>query len=668
MSTKPSRYHLRFQVVPDGQVAAKAASLLRFCKAHGVEEVVLFFAAEEWNNGLLSQGEEDTWFDTVRTAKALLDEGGIITSLNPWMTALHCDRGRAMPVGRSFAPIVSPIGEVSRACASFADPDWQRYLCNLYAHFAALGFRTIWVEDDFRYHNHGPLTWGGGFEQGVLDRFARKIGQAVSREEVVGNIVRPGEPHPWRALWMETWRELQLEVLAGLADAVRRVAPATTLGAMTSLPSVHSAEGRDWTRFFGAFSIEGRVAHRPHFAPYGEVPGKAKDYSILMLDLQRALRPAACEVAPEIENFPFTNWQKSDAQTWCEMALATFFGSDALLLDLFPFSGNAAAQEPAIGKLLDRSRPALEWIAGRFPATLQTQGVGLPWWPDAQAHVRTRRGESLYEWDATSLLPGRLLLPYGIAVTARKQTTNAVFGSLAWAIPHAEVEELLADGLLLDGDSAAILAQRGYGELLGVEVLGCAGREEDTYAMEQVVHAPSGVKLGWRMNANLLERMYRLSAMAGAREWTRILRADGTVFGAGMVAHQNALGGRVITLSAPNPGALPQSNQRQRIFQRAVAYAAPASPPTMVTGGAQLMPVHFRDTERNHVLVLNGSPDAARPVVHVPGSVPLTVEGTVLSPMKPARPTTILVAAKPGGWIARCRTEVPYLGYLVLEW
>ena len=48
------RYHLRFQIAPGNDIAAQAKDLVAFCQKHGVEEVLLFFAAEDWNNGLLS--------------------------------------------------------------------------------------------------------------------------------------------------------------------------------------------------------------------------------------------------------------------------------------------------------------------------------------------------------------------------------------------------------------------------------------------------------------------------------------------------------------------------------------------------------------------------------------------------------------------------------------
>jgi hypothetical protein len=86
MQTPPSKvphYHLRFQVLPGSRTRRDALELKKFCLAHGVEEVVLFFAAEEWNNGLLSQREEDVWFETLRATQQIVAEAGIVVSLNP---------------------------------------------------------------------------------------------------------------------------------------------------------------------------------------------------------------------------------------------------------------------------------------------------------------------------------------------------------------------------------------------------------------------------------------------------------------------------------------------------------------------------------------------------------------------------------------------------------
>ena len=674
-TTNLLHYHLRFQVLPGKNTERDASVLARFCTAHGIEEVVLFFAAEEWNNGLLSREEEDLWFETIKGVKTVLDKAGVIASLNPWMTVLHCDRGRGFPEDRPFKPMVSPTGKVSRSCASFADPGWRTYINQLYGRFAQLGFRVIWIEDDFRYHNHDPLDWGGGFEGEVLHQFADRVGQQVSRTEVVNNVLMPGPPHPWRTKWFELWRDIQLEVAEGLAGAVAKNAPGETkLGLMSSLPSMHSAEGREWRRLFDALLINGQVAHRPHFGGYRESPGRDQDGSIMMLDVQKGFRPPGCEVAPEVENFPFTSWTKSDSMTWSEMGFCMFYGADALLLDLFPMSGNRADREPELGTLLDNSRPALEWISTRFSGSLETCGVGIPWAEDAQAHVRTLKGVDMQELNASSFAPGHFLLPYGIPVSASFQKVNAVFGSLAWAFNEEKIRELLSGGLLLDGLSADILCERGFGQYIGVESKGLVSREEAPYSIERVNSKKTGVTEGHYFNTNHLESIYVLEPLDGADEWTTVFTPERKRFGAGIVVYGNQLGGRVAITSAPDPACLPRSFQRQTITQKTVAFLAGGNfSSAMVSGAPYLMPIHFKGQGRQFLVLFNGTPDVAKPSVHMFAADKPPVETTLLAPLK--KPVQAIVDNVNVDSVSGAKTvtvtsrdELPYRGFLVFQW
>lgn len=662
-------YHLRFQIILGKNTERDAYILVDFCKAHGVEEVVLFFAAEEWNNGLLSAKEEDIWFNTVKKVKSIMDKTCIITSLNPWMTVLHCSRGRSFPEGSEFKPAVSPAGEVSKACASFADSKWREYIYKLYGRFATLGFRVIWVEDDFRYHNCNPLTWGMGFEPEVISRFVQKTGNNTSMEEVVKNILKPGKPHPWRKKWLETWQEIQLEVAKGIAEAVAVNTPVKTrIGLMSSDPSAHSIEGRDWQKLFKAFNINGQVTHRPHYAGYSETLGKNKAYSIMMLDVQKNFRPVFCEVAPEVENFPFTKWTKSDSLTWTEMALCMFYGSDALLLDLFPFSGNPADKEPQIGELLDKSRPGLEWICGKFSKDLQTCGVGIPWQEDAQVHVHTIKGKSLNELNATSFTPGNLLLSYGVPVSANPQQVNAVFGTLAWAFNEKEILEMLSRGLLLDGISADILCQRGFGQYVGVDFKGWVNRENSKYALERINSGETGIHEGLYFNVNIINCISVLEPCDNAQEWTTIITPEKERIGAGIIAYKNRLNGHVITYAVPNPANIPGSYQRQIITQKIVDFLSGSrfmSP--LITGGPYLLPIHFTGKNKNFAVILNGSPDAVKPIIRINSVSKKSMQAFLLAPL--ARPVSIKinVTSQRGITIIAPYTEIPYLGFMVLE-
>jgi hypothetical protein len=668
---KHPRYHLRFQIIPGPNVLRDARTLAEFCKLHGVEEVVLFFAAEEWNDGLLSRRDEDRWFRTVKKAKRVLDAAGLTVSLNPWATVLHGERGRRFPSDRKFAPAVSPTGEVSKGVASFADPAWRRYIRDQCARFAKLGFRVIWIEDDFRYHNHSPLTWGSGFEPGMLALFSKTVGRQVGRQGLVKKILRPGKPHPWREKWLATWCKCQLDTAAELARDVSKASPCPVkLGLMSTGLDTHSMEGRRWNKLFAALSIDGQVAHRPHFAGFGIVIGRELCRNMAMVDMQRDVIPPRCEVAPEIENYPFTQWAKADGRTWAQMAICQFLGASALLLDLFPFSGNPANQEPEIGRLLDRSRPALQWIGSRFGSSLPTAGVGVPFRQDAADRVRTALGKSMDELWVRPLDPCEYLTRYGIPVSMRRQAVNAIFGPLAWAFDDEEILSILAGGLLLDGESADILCRRGFSQHLGVKVESILSRDDSNYSVEMVTRPGLGVAKGLCFSVNTVARMGVLRPLRGAREWSSVLTPESKRIGPAMVAFGNKLGGRVMTLAACNPGSsLPRSFQRQALAHRAVQYLGGGrfgSP--LVTGAAHLLPLQFRGPQSEYLVVFNESGDPARPIINIPRRLKNGPKATLLAPLSKPVPAPIDVERSAHKTVVRARADLPNLGCLVVEW
>jgi len=180
-------------------------------------------------------------------------------------------------------------------------------------------------------------------------------------------------------------------------------------------------------------------------------------------------------------------------------------------------------------------------------------------------------------------------------------------------------------------------------------------REEGKYSVEIIVSNKTGIRKGVYLSANLLDRMGKIEPRKGADEWTTIITPERERFGAGMVVYENELGGRVVTHPMENPAVLPRSYQRQTIVQKAINFLAGGRfNSIMVTGGANLIPIHFKGEDKHFVVVFNGSPDSARPVIQMHNLKIKNIQSTLLAPLsKPAR--------------AKMGAEVPYLGFLVLE-
>ncbi|NGN66042.1 hypothetical protein G5C51_19355, partial [Streptomyces sp. A7024] len=616
----PARFHLRFQVHPD-DTARQAAELAKFCQEATIGEVVLLIAAEEFYDGHPDGAAEDRLYESAAETVAVLRESGLEVSLNPWVTSGHADRGRHDRHG--FAPMVGPDGSTATGQASFACPRWRSWIAAHYGRFARLGFRVLWLEDDFRYHNHAPLTWGGGFEPLMLERFADLAGEPVTREQLVATVTAPGTPHPWRALLQRVWRTAQLEVAELLAAEVADASDGRSrLGLMSSRPGTHSVEGRDWTALFEALAIGGEAHHRPHFAAYSDSPGRSLSRSVWLLETQRALRPAWVRNEPEIENWPHTAWSKSDTQTWSEMAAAQLGGADAQFLNVLPMHSGRAGRYPRVADLLRRSRPALDFLADLEPAT-GTLGVGLPVREDAAAHVRTSGG-GLAELDTDPGPAADFLLRYGVPVTAEDAPVRVLFGQLAWVYDDDAVRRMLAGGVLLDGTAAHILTERGFADLLGVTATAVERRDADApsrpgpYALEEVLPAAGFDNDGDYLSVNVQPALARLRPVPEAQVWTRIVTPALEPWGAGRVVFTNRLGGRVGILAATAPDELAYSDDGQWLLHSMIRYLegdAPSLP--LITGGPHLIPRLARTGTGWQLAVANGSPDPAFPRIRL---------------------------------------------------
>jgi len=80
------------------------------------------------------------WLNTIFRAKKELSKENIITSLNPWHTLLHCDRGRKLKSTQKFQLMVDYQGNQANCCVCPLDENWQKYIFKIFQ----LDSRLVW--------------------------------------------------------------------------------------------------------------------------------------------------------------------------------------------------------------------------------------------------------------------------------------------------------------------------------------------------------------------------------------------------------------------------------------------------------------------------------------------------------------------------------------------
>ncbi|NLC55364.1 MAG: hypothetical protein GX774_00820 [Armatimonadetes bacterium] len=492
----PFQYRLRLTIQPGFHEAEKVDALVRFCRDAGIDDVMFFTSCGELDQGHATAAEMRPWLETIRRAGEALREIGTTTSLNPLMTLRHFDHGRVLKPGQRFERMVDCRGRQSSLTPCPLCPEFGRYLEEMFALYAEARPTYLWVEDDFRLHNHHPLEWGGCFCDRHLAEFSRRAGRPVSREEFVRAILAPGTPHPFRALWLDVCRESMVALAQRIGDAVRAVAPDTRLGLMSSDPAVHCAEARDWHGILRALAgPEHAPVLRPSLPAYREPSPAAYLVGFNQVSRQtRALVPANTECYPELENYPHARFTKSKRFSRFQITSALSLGIQGITMNLFDMMGNGIHPGQGWEAMLAETRPFCEAICALGLETMRPGGITVPVCPTAAYTLHTQQGERLEELHPTEAIWPAVLSAFGIANTYHATAPDAlVDGCVALSgqylrnLTTAQIERLFARNfVILDGDAVATLVALGLGELAGITRATWVALNEGRHSYEQV--------------------------------------------------------------------------------------------------------------------------------------------------------------------------------------
>ncbi len=484
------KYALRVCIAPGHYEDKRIAALIDFCARAAIDEVVVFSNCEEINTGHIDLDEMQAWLGVARRIQSAVAGYGIGFSLNPWSTILHTDRGRRLKPGQDFRLMVDIEGQEASACACPLCEEWQEHIRAVYAEWASLDPKVLWIEDDFRFHNHSPLNWGGCFCEEHLRVASAAYGRRVSREELIESITAPGRPHALRAIWLDLNGRTLVKLAARLSNAVKRVSPETRLGLMTSVPATHCAEGRDWSGIVDALGGADQCIIRPHLPAYWEnTPGKY----LWLFTVSRqtaALLSVNAVIYPELDNGPHTRFAKSRAMTAFQIAMAACLGNKGITLNIFDMIGNGTSLLDGHHLTLSELKPFLNYVSGLGLSDAYLNGIVVPFSSRSSYTLDTSEGnlcgKPYYDVNEVSGSKMELLYPdegrwasllscfgFSTKVVAYRDRYRdqfvAVSGQWLRNLSNDEITSLFESNIvILDGSSAAVLCDLGLGHLAGI--------------------------------------------------------------------------------------------------------------------------------------------------------------------------------------------------------
>ena len=495
MKKDPFQYIFRFCCDPGFNDAEEIPALLRYVDEADIDDVAVFANVEEINTGHMSFDEQDVYLAMMRKISALLAEKGVTMSVNQWHSVMHADLGKTLRPEQNFRPMVDVEGNEAKLCVCPLCGEWQKYIARLYARYAELEPSILWVEDDFRLHNHEPLAWGGCFCDEHMKLYSARAGKPLTREEFLAGVLRPGEPHPYRKIWLDVSRETMLSAAGAIGQAVRAASKQAKVGLMSSAPHIHAAEGRDWHALLHTLAAGRPPVDRVHLPGYQENSPSNYLHGFNMVSmLTRAMLPSETEVYPELENFPFSLFSKSRRFTRFQLLSALPLDLAGITIDLYDLNGNGIVWEDGYQQMLHRTKPYLNALTRSGVFKEERLGVRVLYSPCSSYTLHTREGssmEELYPQEAffAGLLPA-MGVPY--AYTGSPELTGQIVAASGQVLRNWDagtLARLFANNfVILNGDAARTLCEMGLGRLAGIESVRWLRQNDGGYAYEQVTN------------------------------------------------------------------------------------------------------------------------------------------------------------------------------------
>lgn len=468
------RYMPRITIAPGVCEEERIRTLAAYCKKYRYDEVMFFLNAEDLNEGHIEKDSAERYLAVIERAKRELEKEGIATSLNPWNTLLGCERGRTLKAGQDFATMVDIDGKHGAVTPCPLSEPWRRYLLDYYLYMTErIRPEIIWVEDDFRMHNHSPLHWGGCFCSKHMQLYSEEAGRSLTREELVRGMADGGCGGLYRRVYSAVTRRTMRELAEYLGDGIRRRFPRQKIGLMTSDPKMHSVEGRDWYGILYAFGGDAPI-DRIHLPCYRQC--SAQDYCWGYNDISmqtRALIPEETCVLPEIECALFSPYTKSANFVRFQAESSLSLCPEGVTLDLDCFAGNGIVPEYGYGEKLAEIKDYLSAFVKLQVPFSAMRGIAVPVREDAFLYAQPQ--ESVCDVRINENWWASHLACLGISFRYEKHRAFeneivAVSGGYFNGLSDEEIADLFEKNyVLLEGNCVEILFRRGLQHLIGAK-------------------------------------------------------------------------------------------------------------------------------------------------------------------------------------------------------
>lgn len=489
------KYTFRFCCDPGFNDKSELSALARYVGEAAIDDVAVFANVQEINTGHMTFDEQKPYLQLMQSVKEMMSEKGVTMSVNHWHSVMHSDLGKKLKDGQSFRTMVDVKGNKSTLCVCPLCGEWQKYIAEIYARYARLEPEILWVEDDFRLHNHDPLVWGGCFCDEHMKIYSRLAGKKLTREEFIKGLLSPGKVHPYRKIWLDTARDTMLSAAENIGRAVRQESAGVKVGIMSSVPHIHAAEGRDWHAVINNLAQGRQGVNRIHLPGYSEVaPCEYIKNFNMVSHMTKAMLPEGCEVYPELENFPYSRYAKSKKFTRYQLLSSLSLGLDGITIDLYDLNGGGIVWSEGYQDMLRNTKPFLNDMNSTGVFKAARRGVHVMYSQKSAYTLQTKKGEEMQELYPAETFFAATLPASGVPFVYCDNINIsgeilAISGQYLRNLLPEEIKRLFESNfVILNGDAAYTLFDMGLGSLAGIKSAHWEKENSGAYTFEQVTN------------------------------------------------------------------------------------------------------------------------------------------------------------------------------------
>jgi hypothetical protein len=578
------------------------ADTVDYCRKHGIESCMIVTESHDQHPFPRIRAQQQAYCrgllaHAIREIKA----AGIEAGINVWFTCGMYDAGgppEDVAAETRWTRYVDWRGNESLLNPAPLCPEWRAWVADHYELFASTRPDYIFIDDDFRLHNHGQCGLGS-FDALMLREFARRTGREFTRGELVAAVLEDSGAGSVRGQWLELLGDVMIENAGVLRAAVDRVDDRIALGLMSSMPETHSAEGRRWSELLRALAgPRNRPLNRPCMGNYRQTDFRNLVASHIYPAFTRHAHGPGVRSCAEIETANGGLHAKSVTMLRAMFRTAILSGCDDLTLNIYDFLNQPLGENAAFDRLLDEERPLLKRLQAVCRGA-RPRGIQIFSHPQSALAVQDPK---TYD-DLVVRLGWAAMLPLlGSAITFEDEPVKAISGDVLRLLSRAEIEEIFRGGVLLDGSAAKALTDLGLESLSGVRVSGRSEHMENLGAEE--ITDPELGPVGRLMPSRHLmgdSRGLVLEPLPGAVTGSTIWRHLQEFFSPGIVRYENVLGGRVATISHDaqsdcmafasgwTDSITFRNALRKGMFEAVLRWLWRGAPPALVTGAPDVM-------------------------------------------------------------------------------